>query len=186
MVVAAGLIVVGLAIASFQRNQVWGDEISLWQDVASKSPQKARPYNSLGLAMTDAGRIRESIEVFSRAIAINPLYYQAYNNLGYAYVMTGQSSSALPVLSRAINMAPEFVDPYINLALAYNQLRQFHQTVTLMERNLGLIGERVEPHYHLGVAYAFLGNREAARRQLEIVSRFGAADLVADLMRLLK
>jgi protein O-mannosyl-transferase len=184
--VAAALVVLALGVGTIQRNQVWGDETRLWRDVVAKAPGKARPYNNLGVVLNDSGQYREAMEILSRAIAIDPVYYQAYNNLGYAYIMTGQSSAALPLLKKAIRMAPEFVDPYTNLAGALNQLRQFRESAAFIEQNLPLIGHRVEAHYHLGVAHAFLGNRQAARRQLEIVADYGDADLMEELQRLLK
>jgi tetratricopeptide (TPR) repeat protein len=182
----AALLVLSLGVATFQRNQVWGDAIRLWQDAVAKSPGKARPYNNLGVALNRAGRSAEAIQVLSRAIAIDPMHPDAYNNLGRAYISTGQSSAALPVLRTAIRINAEFKGAYINLAAALNQVRQFRETVNLVEQNFDLLGDQVEAHYHLGVAYAFLGDRAAARRQLEIVSRYGAADLAADLMRLLR
>jgi tetratricopeptide (TPR) repeat protein len=130
----------------------------------------------------------EAIEVLSRAIALNPLHPYAYNNLGRLYILSNRSSTAVPLLKRAIGLDTAYVDAYINLAAAYNQLRQFQQTIALLEQNLGRLdrlNERAEAHYHLGVAYAFLGNREGARRKLALVSRAGASDLAADLIRLL-
>jgi tetratricopeptide (TPR) repeat protein len=188
LVLGAALLVLVLGFAGHQRNRVWGDAIRLWQDVVSKSPNKARPYNDLGIALTQAGQLPEAIEVLSRAIALKPLHPYAYNNLGRLYILSNRSGDAVPLLKRAIGLDTDFADAYINLAAAYNQLRQFSQTVTLMEQNLGRLdrlNERVEAHYQLGVAYAFLGNREGARRKLDLVSRAGATDLAADLVRLL-
>ena len=91
----------------------------------------------------------------------------------------------MPLLKKAISLDLDYDDASINLALAYNQLHRFRETVALLEPNVNRFGERVEIHYHLGVAYVFLGNREAARRKLAIVSQFDPV-LTADLIRLLK
>jgi hypothetical protein len=42
-------------VATYQRNQVWQSEITLWEDVTKKSPRKARPYDELGLAYARQG-----------------------------------------------------------------------------------------------------------------------------------
>ena len=186
LVLASALLVLGLGFATWQRNYVWGDAVRLWQDVVAKSPNKGRAHNNLGVSLIDAGRLPEAIETLSRAIALEPSHPHAYNNLGKAYILNDQSSAAVPLLKKAIELDLWYSDAYINLAMAFNQSRQFLNTIDLMEQNLGRIGERAEAHYHLGVAFAVLGNREAARRQLEIVSRFGAEELVEDLMRLLR
>ncbi len=188
LVLGAALLILVLGFASYQRNQVWGNKILLWQDAVSKSPNKARPYNNLGNALIDAGRIPEAIKVLSRAIAIAPLHPSAYNNLGLAYIKSDQNSAAVPLLKRAIGLDLYYADAYINLAAAYNQLRQFALTVALLEQRLDRndwLSERVEAHYQLGVAYAFLGNFEGAKRKLAVVNKAGASVLAADLVRLL-
>lgn len=185
LVSVAALLALGLGLATWQRNQVWGDSVRLWQDVAAKSPNKRRALNNLGVALTDAGRPSEAIETLSRAMALKPLSLNVYNNLGKAYIMNGQSEAALPLLKKAIELDRQASDSYINLAMAYNQLRQFLNTIALLEQNRHWIGDRVEAHYHLGVAYAFLGYREAASRKLEIVEGRDPV-LAADLRRLLE
>jgi tetratricopeptide (TPR) repeat protein len=184
LVPVAALLVLVLGFATFQRNHVWGDAIRLWQDVVAKSPEKVRPYNNLGVALTNAGRLPEAIEVLSRAIEMDPSHPHAYNNLGRVFILSDRSEDALPVLRMAIRLDLDYDDAYINLAAALNQTRRFRETIALLEPNLSLLGERVETHYHLGVANALLGNREAAKRKLAIVSRVNA-DLAADLIRLL-
>ena len=46
-----GLLILGaLSIATYRRNFVWKDKITLWQDVIEKAPQKPRGHYNLGLA----------------------------------------------------------------------------------------------------------------------------------------
>ena len=47
MIVMAAVIVL-LGLAAFQRNGVWVTKLSLWTDVARKTPAKSRVHNSLG------------------------------------------------------------------------------------------------------------------------------------------
>jgi protein O-mannosyl-transferase len=184
-VVIAGVMVSSLALATFQRNHVWGDDIRLWQDVIAKSPGKIRAYNNLGVALTDAGRLGEAIEVLSLAIQVETFHPHAYNNLGRAYILAGQNSAALPMLNMAIRLDPNFIDAHINKAAVLNVEGKFREAVNLLERNYSFLEGRAEVHFQLGVAYASLGNREAARRELAIVSRLdaGLASHLAGLLR---
>jgi tetratricopeptide (TPR) repeat protein len=101
--------------------------------------------------------------------------------------MTNRSSEAVPLLNTAIRIDPDTSTAFVILAMAYNQLRQFSKTISLLEGNLDWLGTIVEVHYHLGVAYAFRGDTAAARRELEIVSRFGDAPVMeTELSRLLE
>ena len=49
-IVLFGLITVVFAGAAYQRNTVWQNEVSLWEDIVRKSPNKARGHNNLGAA----------------------------------------------------------------------------------------------------------------------------------------
>ena len=49
-----------LAVASHERNKVWKDEISLWEDAAQKSPLKVRPHKNLGAHYFSKGRLDDA------------------------------------------------------------------------------------------------------------------------------
>ena len=181
---AAGLLVVSLGLATLQRNSVWGDEISLWLDVAAKSPQKGRPFNELGVALEEAGRRKEAMESFSLAIGFDPSHYKARYNLADLYLVSGQPEKSLPLLAEAIRIKPDFREGYVKAGAALLRGGRYRDVVVFLEENLDLIGDNGEARFYLGAAYAFLGNREAARRELAIVSRLDPV-LARDLAGLL-
>ncbi len=182
---AALVLILVLGYATWQRNQIWSDDLRLWHDVIAKSPGKARPYNDIGAILIGKQRFEEAIDYLSRSVELDPQYPYAYSNLGLALIMSNRSAEAIPLLKKAIGLHLRFEQAYINLAVAFNQSRQFQQTVTLLEGNSSWINERVELHYHLGVAYYFLGNRAATLAKLQIVEQSGNEQLAQDLRRLL-
>ncbi|OGR00398.1 MAG: hypothetical protein A2505_08390 [Deltaproteobacteria bacterium RIFOXYD12_FULL_55_16] len=183
-VLLAALIIVGFGWATVQRNQVWGDSITLWQDTALKSPAKVRPYNNLGAALNDANRLEEAMVVLLQAVRIKPDHSEAWYNLGRSYILADRNAEAVPNLERAVWLKPDFGEAYANLAAALNRERRFQETVILLERNLNWLGKRVEVRFNLGVAYVFLGNLESARNELAVLSRLDPA-LAAQLANLL-
>jgi hypothetical protein len=56
------LVVALFGIFSIQRNQIWRDEISLWNDAISKSPEKARPHYNMASAYTERGQRLNAVE----------------------------------------------------------------------------------------------------------------------------
>ena len=79
LVLAALLLAgVGLTVA---RNQVYANEISLWQDTVAKSPHKARVHNNLGYAYLLAQRREEARREFAIALQIDPQLIQSGFNL---------------------------------------------------------------------------------------------------------
>ena len=183
-VLLAALIIVGFGSATFLRNQVWGDSITLWRDTVMKSPAKVRPYNNLGASLNDAGRQEDAMVVLAQAVSIKPDHPESWYNLGRSYLLAGRTAEAVPSLERALRLKPDYGDAYANLAAALNQERRFQETVTLLEQNLNWLGERAEVRFNLGVAYAFLGNLGFARKELAAVYRLDPtlAPQLADLL----
>jgi len=179
------LVICGFGVATYQRNQVWRNKITLWRDVAAKSPGKVRPFNNLGSALNEDGRFPEAISVLSRAIEIKPDHPEAWYNLGRSYILTERYPKAIPLLEKAIRLKPDYVEAYINLAAALNRQRRFDETIALLENQLRRWGGRAELRFNLGVAYAYTGNFPAAQKELAAVYRLDPA-LAPQLSKLLR
>ena len=76
--------------ATYARNNVWKDELTLWEDTKSKSPMKARPHNNLGYAYGKQKRIPEAIAEFETAVQLAPEYLDALYNLAQLYFLSGR------------------------------------------------------------------------------------------------
>ena len=113
------VLVLGLAIISFVRNEVWRSELSLWTDAVSKSPTKARPLNNLGLAYADLGRVKDAEDVYRRALEAHPDNVEVMINLGALLGQENRLKEAVEVLKRGIEIKPEYVSGYVNLGNVY-------------------------------------------------------------------
>jgi tetratricopeptide (TPR) repeat protein len=82
-------LVLFFSIATFQRNFIWKDDISLWSDVVKKSPGKPRAYVGLARALKKAGRFEEALAMQEKALAINPGYAVGRVNLATAIYRQG-------------------------------------------------------------------------------------------------
>lgn len=179
-----GLLVLVLAVATFQRNHVWGDDVRLWLDTAAKSPEKGRPFNELGVALEESGRREEAMESFSLAIDLDPSHFKARYNLADLLLISGRPEESLPLLAEAIRIKPDFSEAYVKAGAALLRARRYGDVVTFLEQNLDRIGDNGEARFYIGAAHAFMGNKEAARRELEIVARLDP-ELARDLRGLI-
>ncbi|MBI5893435.1 MAG: hypothetical protein HZB79_07280 [Deltaproteobacteria bacterium] len=50
-----------ISITTYFRNIIWNDELTLWEDVVKKSPEKARGHSDLGLAYYK-GQLNDAIK----------------------------------------------------------------------------------------------------------------------------
>jgi tetratricopeptide (TPR) repeat protein len=115
---AAAVILIGLSILTYQRNKVWKNEFTLWNDTVQKSPHKARAYNNRGLEYFNQGKTLQAISDFNTAIEINPDYAAAYNNRGVLYAIKGDRPQAMSDFKKAIEINPGYTDAYNNLKKA--------------------------------------------------------------------
>lgn len=161
---AAGVLVPSATAASFNRNEVWRTEISLWQDVERKTPASgAGPY-LLGRAYLKANRPEEAEAALRRAIAVVPYYTLAYSALARTYF-------ALKLPGRGNHAAA--IGRYLEL--------DFHGALQLWDQALASEPSNPNIHYGRGLAFARLGllsdSQVALARACELGSRQGCEAL---------
>jgi tetratricopeptide (TPR) repeat protein len=110
-----------LVITTYQRNKVWHNALTLWQDCVKKSPNKARPHNNLGHFYMKKGFLNQASSQLEKALNIDPLYVKAHNNLGLVYDKKGLYDKAVAQYQEALRIDPKFIYPYINLGVIYKE-----------------------------------------------------------------
>lgn len=159
------IIVITLSILTYQRNSVWADELTLWEDTAGKSSGKARVYNNLGLACNRKGLTDRAIVLYKTALSLKPDYAEAHNNLGYSYYTKKQLDEAIEQYEKAIKLMPSFADAYNNLGAVYGDKNRndiaLEYFKTAARLNPGFISAR----YNTALAYFRMGMRQEALRE---------------------
>ena len=120
------IVIATLASLTVRRNRVWGDEVSLWADAATKAPSTWAAQYAYGEALHRAGRNSEAIEVYRKAAGLMPEMVNAHLNLGICLAETGRHQEAHAEFSTAIALEPHNPKGYNNLgmlALMMNQPR---------------------------------------------------------------
>ena len=118
MVIALTMIIACNSVLTYQRNKVWKDEFTLWDDTVRKSPHKARPYNNRGIVYDKQGNFTQAMSDFNKAIEINPNYAEAYNNRGIIYDKQGNFTQAMSDYNKAIELNPNYAEAYNNRGLS--------------------------------------------------------------------
>lgn len=101
---ALALWLAGLGVLSWKRNQVWSDEIALWQDTVAKSPRKQRPRFQLAYAYYQQGRCSEALIHFEQAARLGPADYRLLVDWGLAADCAGRTEEALKKLRAAAKL----------------------------------------------------------------------------------
>jgi len=174
---------------SIQRNTIWQDPFTLWQDAAQKSPQKVRPNNNFGILCLNRGLHSEAVAAFQQAIAADSSIGLSYANLLSAYCLVAFEEKTEASIYRAVDFFGEIlagkpdvaVDWYIK---NYPQMNKslFNGAIYQLEKQLQETDSRNGNAYiALGLLYyKLLGNPVKAMRYFEKgtslgYSRFSAA-----------
>jgi len=104
-------IVMLFSIWTWQRNAIWENPISFWQDNLSKSPQNPRPHLNLGNYMAQEGNNEQAIVHFKAALALDPhrkIRVLVYNGLANALAQSGQFGEAVLHYYKALAIFPNY------------------------------------------------------------------------------
>lgn len=82
-----------LALATLVRNEDYRSELALWARTVQQSPQKARPWNNLGVACAAAGEPACAEEAWRRALALEPADRKAAVNLHFLRQRTREAAA---------------------------------------------------------------------------------------------
>ena len=156
------MIIGSYSIMAFERNKVWKDDLTLWNDVVLKSPDKARPLTNRGIAYGNLGQWDKAIADYSKAIGINPGYFEAVLNQGYAYANLEQWEKAITDYSRAIEIDAESAFAFSNRGIAYGHLGQYEKAMEDCSKTIEIDPDYLKAYFNRGVIYGNLGKWEKA------------------------
>lgn len=158
------LIVTSFTGATYARNIIWRDEVSLFQDVAEKSPFKARAHVGLANANESSDM---TIARYESSLMLNPDDAEAHNNLGIAYDKRGMTEKALEHFNAALRLQPYRAEIYNNLGNAYDVLGLRDKAIECYESAIKIQPDYAQAYFNLGVLYEHSGLPDKAIEQYQ-------------------
>ncbi|MBN2010097.1 tetratricopeptide repeat protein [candidate division KSB1 bacterium] len=147
----AVIIILMFISMTWQRNKVWASEYSLWTDVVSKSPNKARGWCNLGKANFELNNYDIAIEQFNRSLSINPYYAVARFNRSQAYIATKNYNAALIDLNNDIAFRPDHAKAYYFRSIVYYEVGQYNSSWLDINRALELDSTLASGYFQRGL-----------------------------------
>jgi tetratricopeptide (TPR) repeat protein len=165
------IITSALTWTAYARNNIWKNEVSLWQDVVKKSPGNKRAHNNLGSAYKYSGLFDDAIRHYRTAIELDPGYAYAHNNLGSAYQLKGMPDKAIQHYRAAIKLDPLFSDAHNKLGSAYQSKGLIEKAIEHYQTAANIYPNYRDPNINLGIAYQSVGQLDKAVRHYKTVIR---------------
>jgi hypothetical protein len=143
-------VAISFSVAAHSRNAVWKSELSLWRDVLSKSPEKARPHTNIGNAYLAKGMADKAIEHYQIALRLpeditDPVgdynYSKIHYNLGKAYASKRLLDIALRHYRTAITLDPRSHRPHFAIGVIYLERGFVYEARAKFET-----AQRLNPH----------------------------------------
>jgi tetratricopeptide (TPR) repeat protein len=174
--VVTALAVVGCAacgpLAWAQIGQ-WKDSQTLFAHALEVTQGNYLAHHNLGVALADAGRLREAIAQFEEALRIRPEYAQARTDLGNALSKApGRAAEAIAQYQAALAIMPGSPIPHNDLGNALMKAGRVRDAIAEYETALRMKPDYAAAHNNLGKALAGMpGRRAEAMAQYEAALR---------------
>jgi tetratricopeptide (TPR) repeat protein len=140
-------------LGSHQRNTVWKDELTLWEDCIKKSPNKPRVHNNLGFYLVKDKKFEKGIEEFNIALKLDPKHINARFNLGLAYGEMKLFDKATFHLEEYLRLAPEDPEGYNEIGIISLQMKKIGEAIQFFKKGLEMNPNVAKLHAGLGNAY---------------------------------
>jgi len=187
--IVLSFIISALSINAFNRNIIWKDNLSLWQDVTIKSPSNPRGHNNAGNAHKEIGQKDLAITEYEFAVKLNPSFSDAHNNLGVLYKEEGLLDKAVKEYLLAVKYSSVFYKKiiYENLGTAFAEKGLVDEALHSYKEALKIDPANGNILYNIGFLYTKLGLPDTAIKFYTEALRVNPDDLGArqELERLL-
>ena len=163
------LVVVAIALAysfkTIDRNKVWYDSFSLYDNDIKIAPNSAKlnyhyglELNKKGLAENDSDKKAEymnnAFQRFAKAAEIFPDYHDAYGQMGLMYYRNKSYEKALENYEKSIALKPNNAGVYSNMGIIYFERGDLNKAKEVYEKAVQLDPRFVDARRNLGSVYA--------------------------------
>lgn len=120
-------------------------------------------YNN-AIKLEKAGKLKEAVFEYERALVLNSHHIKSYNNLGGIYYKLGEFNLAVESYKKALTANPHYVKAYNNLGIVLFRLDKVDEAIDKFKRAITLDSKNIESYNNLAIIYKNTGEIEKARQ----------------------
>ena len=138
LIILASGILAGHAYGTYQRNEVWRSEESLWNDVTLKSPGNGRGLMNYGLTQMEKGDFENASMYFEKALVLNPTYSYLHINIAILKAAMNQPEAAESFFKSALKLDPNNPEGFYYYAKWLSSRKRVEEATTLLQQAIGI------------------------------------------------
>ncbi|KKQ33385.1 MAG: Tetratricopeptide TPR_1 repeat-containing protein [candidate division TM6 bacterium GW2011_GWF2_37_49] len=142
-----------VGFSTYNRNQIWSSSIAFWEDNVKNAPGKARVFNNYGVALSEAGRVDESIIAYQRAIDLDKYYSDPLSNIAVAYSLKDETDKAIDALKSALVLCQNYPEALNNLGTLYIKKKEYKIAEDYLLKAIELRPYYGKAYYNMGRLY---------------------------------
>ena len=144
------------------------------KQLLKKYPKNTNLHNILGIALKDQWKLTDSIEIFEKAIKIQPNFYIAYHNMGNVLQDLCRLDEAKTCYQKCIGINPNYIEAYISLGKILLDFNKLDESAAIFKRALKLKPENAKLHRHLSEVTKYKKNDSQTKDMERIISNSNA------------
>ena len=161
LIAVLGVVLIGEAAATYQRNQLWASPIDMWTDTVAKSPNKWRPRFQLAFAHYLAGHYPEAIGHYEKAAQIQPPNFDMLVDWALAYDGVGRYADAIAKLNQAAVMERS-AHVYTEIGKEYGKMGKYPEALDALATAIQIDPNFAMAYYNRGGVYESVGKKAQA------------------------
>jgi protein O-mannosyl-transferase len=173
------LIIIIFSFISHERNKVWANNLSIYDDVINKYPRAFFAYGNRGLAKDDSGDYSGALEDYNIAIGLNSRNAEVNNNRGLVKDHLKDFTGAIADYTKAIEFNSKYAEAFVGRGNAKNSLGDYKEAIKDYNNAIEINPKFAKAFYNMGVAKAFLNDMRGAlndfNRAIEINPQYTEA-----------
>ena len=166
MIATLGAVLAVAGTLSYQRNELWGNPVALWQDAVDKSPNKARPHFQLAFAQMQAGKCQAALQNYEIVSKLQPADQSLLVDWAIAEDCAMKTDSAIGRLKQAAQMIPT-AHVYSLIGMMYGKQGRVPESLDALAT-----AEKLDPRFEMifvyrGNDYLTTGNFSGAAAEFQ-------------------
>jgi len=146
------ILLIAAVIAARAQVAYWHDSLSLWNRNLECAHENWVAHHDLGIALGQQGRMRDALEHYRKAIALNPKSASVHNSIGNICAKLGHADEAVFHFQKALEIKPDLAEARVSLAYLNLETGKRATAISEMEQIVQTHPEDLAAHFVLGKA----------------------------------